>query len=327
MNRNYRIINIITLAGLGLGAAFACRGKGEADISAEVSGVIEAVKTEIRAQAQGEIDSVAVREGQKVEKGELLCSINSDKLRLQLDQVKAGRAAAEARLKLARMGTKKELVAMAENQLDLAKKQLELAEKDQQRLAKLLAEGAVSQAQKDRADLALKAALEQRDNAEENFKMARRGREKEEIDIVLAEIQGLEAQERLLERSLRDTEVRAPTAGTIEVRNVEVGELAIPGAVLFSLLDLGRTYVKAYVPEQLIGRVKLGGTVEVRNDSYPGKTYAGKVDFISDEAEFAPRNIQTKEERIKLVYMIKAFLDNSAGELKPGMPVDVKVSF
>jgi len=326
MRRNlFNIIILIAISAV-LGT-LACNRNGGNASSAEVSGVIEAVKTEIRAQFQGEIERIEVQEGQAVRRGDLLCVINADKLRLQLDQVKAGLAAAEAKLRLARKGTKKELIAIAENQRDIARKQLELAEKDEQRLARLLTEGAIATAQKEKTDLALKAAQEQFASAEENYRMALRGLEKEEIDIVLAEIQGLEAQARLLERTLRDAEVRAPSDGTIEVRHVEVGELAAPGTALFGLIDLGRTYVKAYVPESLIGRVKLGNRVAVANDSYPGKVYSGKVDFISDEAEFAPRNIQTKEERVKLVYMVKAYLDNAAGELKPGMPVDVTIAF
>jgi len=326
VKRNSFIITLLILIS-ALPGLLSCRRGGENGPSAEVSGVVEAVKTEVRAQFQGEIERVEVREGQAVRRGDLLCVINSDKLRLQLDQVQAGLAAADAKLRLARKGTKKELIAIAESQREIARKQLEIAAKDAQRLARLLDEGAVAPAQKEKADLALKAAEEQLAGAEENYRMAFRGREKEEIDIVLAEVQGLEAQRRLLERTLRDAEVRAPSDGIVEIRHVEVGELAAPGTSLFGLIDLGRTYVKAYVPESLVGRVKLGSSVSVAADSYPGKTYPGKVDFISDEAEFAPRNIQTREERVKLVYMIKAYLDNAAGELKPGMPVDVTIVF
>ena len=114
----------------------------------EATGIIEAVKTEIRAQIQGEIEEILIQEGQKVNKGDLLCRINADKLRIQMDQVKAGLDAAEARLRLAKMGTKKELIAMAKNQMEITAKQLELAEKDAERLTKLLVEGAVSQDRK-----------------------------------------------------------------------------------------------------------------------------------------------------------------------------------
>jgi HlyD family secretion protein len=304
-----------------------CRKAGETARQAEVSGIIEAVKTDIRSQAQGEIQEILVKEGQKVGKGDLLCRIDADKLRIQMDQVKAGLDAAQARLRLVKKGTKKELVAVAENQMEIAAKQLELAEKDQQRLARLLGEGAVSVSQKEKADLAFKAAQEQYNSAKENHDLAVRGREKEEIEMAEAEIQGLKAQEQLLQRLLLDTVVRAPAAGVVEVKHVEVGELAVAGGMLFSLIDLDQTYVKAYVPEKYMGQVKLGSRVAVTCDSFPAKAFEGKVDYISDEAEFAPKNVQTKEERLKLVYQIKSYLPNQAGELKPGMSVDVKISF
>ena len=155
--------------------------------------------------------------------------------------------------------------------------------------------------------------------------MALRGLEKEEIAMAEADLKNIRAQRRLLEQHLADTEVRAPGPGTVEVRQVEPGELVGPGTALFSLIDLGRTYVKAYVPENAIGRISLGGEVAVTCDSFPGRTFTGTIGLISDEAEFAPKNIQTKEERLKLVYMIKSDLPNADGALKPGMPVDVHI--
>jgi HlyD family secretion protein len=320
--KNPVLISLIVLqAGLA-----GCR-KGAANGSqVEISGTIEAVKTEVRAEAQGQVLQILVKEGQKVNKGDLLCVIDAEKIRIQIEEVTAGIDAAEARLSLAKIGTKKEMIAVAKTQVEITSKQLEIAEKDQQRLAKLLSEGAVSQTQKEKADLALKAAQEQYKGAQENYQMALRGSEKEELDMAAANIRGLEAQRQYLERVLRDTEVKSPVKGYIEVKNIELGELAVPGAVLFSIIDLGQTYVKAYIPEQYVGRVKVGSEVAVTCDSFPGKAFKGKADFISEEAEFAPRNIQTKEERLKLVYMVKSYLDNADGDLKPGMPVDVKIS-
>ncbi|MGA2586277.1 MAG: efflux RND transporter periplasmic adaptor subunit [Candidatus Aminicenantales bacterium] len=312
---------IVLLAGLA-----GCRKDAANGGQVEISGTIEAVKTEVRAEAQGQVLQILVKEGQKVNKGDLLCVIDAEKIRIQIEQVIAGIDAAEARLRLAKIGTKKEMIAVAKTQVEITSKQLEIAEKDQQRLAKLLGEGAVSQTQKEKADLALKAAQEQHIGAQENYQMALRGSEKEELEMAAADVRGLDAQRQYLERVLRDTEVKSPVKGYIEVKNIELGELAVPGAVLFSIIDLGQTYVKAYIPEQYVGRVKVGSEVAVTCDSFPGKTFKGKADFISEEAEFAPRNIQTKEERLKLVYMVKSYLDNADGELKPGMPVDVKIS-
>jgi HlyD family secretion protein len=311
---------------LSLSIFTSCANKPGNEQKVEVSGIIEAIKTEIRAQAQGEAEKIYVREGQKISQGDLLCVLNSDKLRLQLDQAKAGLEGAEARLRLARKGTKKELIAVAKNQMDAAAKTLELAQKDEERLARLLKEGAVSLSQKEKTDLALEAAQTQYDSARENYQMALRGLEKEEIQVIEAEIERLKSQQQLLKRTILDTEIHSPVSGVLTIKHIELGELAVPGAVLFTLIDPGQTYVKAYVPEKYVGRVKIGSGVSVVCDSYPGKTFMGRTDFIADEAEFAPKNIQTKDERVKLVFMIKAYLDNSGGELKPGMPVDVTIA-
>jgi HlyD family secretion protein len=316
---------LLVMALLSLGP-IGCRTAEKNGTSVEVSGIIEAVKTEIRAQSQGEVTEVSAREGQKVLKGDLLCRIDTSKLLIQMDQVKAGIEASRARVELAKRGTKKELIAMARNQMDIAAQRLEQAEKDQKRLARLLSENAVSQFQKEQADLALKAAQDQAANARENYQMALRGLEKEEIQMAEADAKNLEAQRRLLERYIQDAEVRSPVSGIVEVKHVELGELAAPGTALFGLIDLGQTYVKAYVPERFLGPVKLGSAVAVTCDSFPGKTFSGQVDYIANEAEFAPKNIQTKEERLKLVYMVKAYLPNPDGALKPGMPVDVRIT-
>ncbi|MGD0782322.1 MAG: efflux RND transporter periplasmic adaptor subunit [Candidatus Aminicenantales bacterium] len=289
-----------------------CR-KTESDLnSLSVTGLIEAVQTDIRAQVQGEVKEVLVQEGQPVRKGDLLCRLDDERIRIQLDEAKAGLAGAHSKLDLAKMGSKKEMIAMAKTQVEIAAKQLEIAAKDQERLARLLSQGAISETQKEKTDLALKAAQEQSKSAQENYDMAVRGHEKEEIDMVRAEI--------------RDLEARSPIDALVQTRQVEKGELALPGAILFSLIDFGHTYVKAYVPERYLGRVLMGGAVGVVCDALPGKIFKGHVDFVSQEAEFAPKNIQTKEERLKLVYMVKSYLDNAAGDLKPGLPVDVTIA-
>jgi len=324
MTTRARVIGAGVFAGLALVLPSCGKKTSQASVL-EVSGVIEAIKIEVRSQSQGIVDEVLAREGQKVAGGDVLCRINVDKLRIQMDQANAGIAAAEARVSLARRGTKKELIAVAKSQVDLAVEQLTTAEHDQQRMAKLLSEEAISASQKEKADLALTAAQERLKSARENYQMALRGLEKEEIAVAEADLKNLQAQRRLLEKSISDAEVRSPGPGTVEVRHVEPGELVGPGAALFSLIDLGRTYVKAYIPEDALGKIKLGGRIEVFSDSFPGRTFAGTIGLISDEAEFAPKNVQTKEERLKLVYMIKSDLPNADGALKPGMPVDVRI--
>ena len=324
MKRKIRTFHLVVLTIFQI-FLIACKDRSQDSGMIEVSGIIEAVKTEIRSQVQGEVKEILAREGQQLKKDDLLCLLDNEKLRIQLDQVRAGLEGAEAKLKLFKKGTRKELIAVAKNQVERAARELELATKDQERMIKLLAEGAVSQNQKEQADLRVIRAREASKSAEENYELALRGREKEEIEMVEAEIRNFQAQEQFLLRQIRDSEIRSATAGFLEVKHVEVGELALPGTILFSLIDSNQTYVKAYVPERYVGQIKIGNKVEVISDSFPDKIFSGKIDYISDEAEFAPKNIQTKEERLKLVFMVKSYLENSAGELKPGMPVDVRI--
>lgn len=319
---SYPIFLLLIILFLG----HSCRSNNKDLNAIEVSGVVEAVETEIRSQTTGEVKQIFVPEGEFIKKGDLLCILDNEKLTIQLNQVRAGLEGAQLKLKLYKKGTKKELIAVAKNQLESAAKELELAKKDQERMENLFNKGAVSQIQKEQADLRLKIALEQHENAEESYQLALRGKEKEEIEIVKAEIKSFEAQEQLLLRQIQDSEIRSPINGYLNIRHVEVGELALPGTHLFSLIDLTQTYVRTYVPERLVGRVKIGDRVEVISDSFPEKIFKGKVNYISDKAEFAPKDIQTKEERLKLVFMIKSYLENPEGELKPGMPVDVRIT-
>jgi len=302
-----------------------CKDRNKGQNRLEASGIIEAVETEIKSQIQGEVKRLLVIEGQYINKGDVLCLLDNEKLQIRLDQVRAASEGAKLKLKLFKKGTKKELIAVAKNQLESAEEELELAKKDQERMAKLFSEGAISQIQKEQADLRLKVSMHRHESAMENYHLALRGKEKEEIEMVKEEIKSLQAQERLLLRQIQDSEIKSPINGYLNIKHIEVGELALPGTILFSLIDLAQTYVKTYVPERHIGRIKIGDRVEVVSDSFPEKVFQGKVNYISDKAEFAPKDIQTKEERLKLVFMIKSYLDNSDKELKPGMPVDVSI--
>jgi HlyD family secretion protein len=124
---------------------------------------------------------------------------------------------------------------------------------------------------------------------------------------------------------LKDASMDAPASGIILRRNVEAGETVAPGVPVYTIGDLERPWVKVYVKEDKLGLVKLGQRAEVTVDSYPDKVYEGTVTYISSEAEFTPKNVQTREERVKLVFGAEVNVENPGGELKPGMPADVKI--
>ena len=167
-----------------------------------------------------------------------------------------------------------------------------------------------------------KAALAQ---AEAEYALILEGPRKEKIDQ--AKIQVNEAQERLTQaqQQLSYTELTAPMDGVIITRSAEPGEFLNPATPVATLGDLAHPWLRAYVSEINLGKIKLNQKVKVTTDSYPGKTYDGTISFISSQAEFTPKSVQTFEERVKLMFRIKISLDNPDQELKPGMPADAVI--
>jgi HlyD family secretion protein len=177
---------------------------------------------------------------------------------------------------------------------------LDKAQKDKERMELLYQSGAISSQQMDAA--------------------------RTSYDVAAAQQQQARAALRTSEARLRDTVLYAPVSGVVLRKNVEEGETAPAGASVFTIGDLGNPWVKVYVKEDKLGWVKLGQKAGVTVDSFPGKVYEGTVSFISSEAEFTPKNVQTREERVKLVFGVKVNVKNENDELKPGMPADVKIT-
>jgi membrane fusion protein YbhG len=168
------------------------------------------------------------------------------------------------------------------------------------------------------------AALKQ---AEAEYALVKAGPRKESIDQARAKVRVAEETVRQARQQLSYTELEAPMNAVVLSKAAEDGEYLNPAS---PVLTLGRTdapWLRAYIHEADLGRVKLGQKVVVTTDAYPGKSYAGYVDFISGQAEFTPKTVQTFEERVKLMYRIKVLLDNPQNELKPGMPADGLIEF
>jgi HlyD family secretion protein len=150
-------------------------------------------------------------------------------------------------------------------------------------------------------------------------------RKRQELVARKAQIEQARGQAGISDAQLSDTEIYAPIDGVVLVKSAEAGEVLAAGTTIVTVGDLDHPWLRAYVGETDLGRVKLGEKVKLSTDSYPGKAYWGTVSFISSEAEFTPKQIQTKEERAKLVYRIKVDVDNAAHELKNNMPVDAEI--
>jgi HlyD family secretion protein len=148
---------------------------------------------------------------------------------------------------------------------------------------------------------------------------------RQELTTLEANIRRDRAALAMAEATLGYTVLRSPLHGVVLRKHVEPGETIAAGTPIVTIADLDDVWVKIYVPETSLGRVRLGQAAEVTTDSYRGKVYRGRVVFVSSEAEFTPKTIQTFEERVKLVFAVKVAVDNAAQELKPGMPADARL--
>ena len=191
---------------------------------------------------------------------------------------------------------------------------------DRKRIGMLWRQGIASRDELDRVETALKQsdAILQRDRALE----AARARD---VEVARANVRTAREQLRLARILLGYTALRAPFAGVILVRQAELGEVMLPGTPVVTLADLDHVWLRAYVRETDLGRIRWGQAATVRTDTYPDRRYAGRISFISSKAEFTPKSVETHAERVTLVYRIRIDVDNPTHELKPGMPADATI--
>ncbi len=175
------------------------------------------------------------------------------------------------------------------------------------------------------AETGLSAAEAQVRSAQASLDLARAGARPQSLVAARARVGQAEGSLRTAEHRLLQTVVTAPIDGLVTQRNAEPGEVVTAGFPLIRMADLSSVWLKVYVPETELGRVKLGQPAEVTADTWPGRVYRGRVTEIADTPEFTPKNVQTREERVKLVYAVKVAVDNPALELKPGMPADARI--
>jgi HlyD family secretion protein len=287
-----------------------------------LSGNIEAHESLVGFKVQGRIVELPVQEGQWVEQGALLARLDDRDLRQQVQLDAASVRVREANLRLALAGTRKQDVEAAQQSLLDAQADLELKKLDYDRAVTLLAKDVISQQDRDRAESQLKRAQAAVERARENLDRLREGTRAEEIAIARANVAQASEAVQMSQIRLGFTELRAPSSGVILVRQAELGEVVGAGTPVVTLADLDRVWLRAYVSETDLGRIRHGQPVTVRTDTFPDKTYRGRISFISSKAEFTPKTIETHKERVTLVYRVKIDLENPSHELKPGMPAD-----
>jgi HlyD family secretion protein len=318
-------------------AAAAC-GDDESANALRVSGHVEATEVQAASEVGGRLVELRVAEGDRVKRGDLIARLDTRDTEIQLARARAERAAADAQLRLLQAGSRGEDIRQAQAQVEAgeteaaaAQAELTAAEADLERFESLLRANAGSQKQRDdakaRADVArehVRGASERVRAAREGVARLRAGARPQEIDAARARVAGLDAQVASFEKSVKDAEVIAPVDGIVTTKVADQGEILAPRAPIVIVTDLDHAWANVFVPEPMIPRLKVGQSATVFTDA-GGQGLSGTVTFISPKAEFTPRNVQTADERSKLVYRIKVTVDNSQGVLKQGMPVDAEL--
>ncbi len=288
----------------------------------EASGTIETTNIIISSRNAGNIQTINFIEGDKVNVGDTILIIDHEILDIQLQQAIASKDAVEAQLNLMLLGARKEDINQAEQNLNQAKVNYETAERDKVRMQKLYDSRSITQKQYEDALARYDLMNAQYNAAQENYNKVKKLFRPEEIEQAKANLNKSIAGVDLLKKNIRDSYVISPINGFLVKTFVERGETVTPMSSLFKVSDLDEVELVIYVSEEELGKVKLGQKAEVTIDTYQDKVYEGKITYISPEAEFTPKNIQTKDERTKLVFAVKIKIPNKDYDLKSGMPAD-----
>ncbi|WP_257308676.1 efflux RND transporter periplasmic adaptor subunit [Geothrix fuzhouensis] len=309
------------------GAAFLATGCGshQAD-RLKLSGNIEVIQVEASFRVAGKVIERPVDEGQVVQAGQLLARLDARDLEQQVAMRRADAATARAALDAMLAGSRKEEIAASKAALEQAQADLRRLEPDEARIRDLQQKGILSVRDYEASRASLEAARGKVQQADQQYALVRKGPRKEDIDQARARYDQAQQALALAQTQLGYATLTAPSAGVILSKNIEPMEYVSPGTAVVTMADLSQVWLRAYVEETDLGRVKVGQKAFVTSDSFPGKRYEGRVAFIASEAEFTPKTVQTRKERTKLVYRIKIDIPNPAMELKPGMPVDAEIT-
>jgi len=323
-NRIRIVISVVIL--MAVVAVVLTRRGGPTDGSIVASGTVEATEADLGFQLPGRVLQISPREGDVVSAGQELARLDAAEYEAGRNAAAAQLAANEARLAELRSGARPEEKAQAQAAVRAAEPRAEDARLDEARTRNLFAGGAVSQQTLDRAVTALAGAESSLDQARQTLAMVLEGPRVETVRAQEAMVDQARAGLARADATLANAVIVAPFPGRITVRHREPGEVVGPGAPVLTLLDPGNRWVRIYVREDQIGAIRVGMAARITSDTYPDKVYQGEVTFIGSEAEFTPRNVQTTEERIKLVYPVKVqIIGDTEFELKPGIPADVSL--
>ena len=358
-----KLVIVIVIVAAALAATAYATGWFRRDSGLEGSGTVEARDTRVGSKIGGRISQVLAREGDRVKAGQVLITFDDKELQASLEQsraaaqkaergyrpeeiaeARAAAAAAKAEYEQRVNGYRREDIAAAQADLDRAKADENRARLDYDRYDALAKKDLVSKQQRDTAEAGWRMAAAMVQNTQHKLDELQRGYRSEEIAAAQARYAQAQATLEKLERGnrredvnlakaafsydearYRERQVLAPADAIVEVLDVRPGDLVAPNTPIATLLEQDQIYVRIYIPETEIGHVKIGQKAEIRVDSFSNKVFDGEVEQINQQAEFLPRNVQTRQERVHQVFGVKVRISDPSGQVLAGMAADVKL--
>lgn len=319
---------LFTLSALSLALVLGtgCERKDRRAGDLLLSGNIEVVDAQLSFKIGGRVSQRAVSEGDHVKAGQLIAQLDDIEQTQQLALRRAELAAAEAALAELEAGSRLQEIASAEATVRSAEAERDRAQLDFTRQQELLNRAAISNREFEASQAQLKVAEAKLAEASERSKLVREGARPETIQQARARVQQARATVNLAETQVANARLLSPLDGVVLSHNIEPGEYVAPGTPIVTVADTAHVWVRAYVNETDLERIRHGQAASIHTDAVPNRTFTGKVGFISSEAEFTPKTVQTAKERVKLVFRIKVDIANPDDALKPGMPADVTFS-
>lgn len=324
MNRKALIPAAVLALVAGTGLFLTCRREHTSD-RLEVSGNIEATQVEASFRIGGKVQERLVDEGDLVKEGQIIARLDAKDLEQTLAMRRADSSVADSALAELRAGSRAEEIETARAAMEQATADLKRLEPDEARIRELHETGIVSARDYEAVHASLLSARAKVRQAEQQYLLMKKGPRVEDIAQGQARSEQAQQAQALAQTQLDYAVLAAPIGGIVLSKNIEPREYVAPGTSVVTLGDLSHVWMRAYIDETELGQVKVGQKALLRTDTHPGKTYEGRVSFIASEAEFTPKSVQTRKERVKLVYRIKIEVPNPAMELKPGMPADAEI--
>tara|TARA_R110001592_G_scaffold278735_2_gene546046 strand:- start:3722 stop:4753 length:1032 start_codon:yes stop_codon:yes gene_type:complete len=327
MQKKKIITAIVPLVFIAIIAAFWWQSdrNGSDESTLHLYGNVDIREAQLAFNSSEHVFEIRVQEGDRVTKGQLLARLHTELLDAQLAEAEAALRAQQQTLAKLEAGSRPEEIRKGQAEFNATRATAKATSDSYNRIARLLEKKMASPEDVEKAYSLADVAKAQMEASKQALALLQAGPRKEDIAVARAQLAATEARLELAQQQLENSNLYAPADGIIRKRILEPGDMAFPQTPVLTLAFIDPVWVRAYLPEPMMGRVALGAKALISTDSYPDKTYEGWVGYISPSAEFTPKSVQTPELRTRLVYSVRIYACNPQEEMRLGMPATVTI--